>query len=289
MAIGKAAIALAAAIGVASSASTAPFAAPLAKPQRILSLDLCDDLVLLMLVPKSRIASITFLAHDAVAALMPGADAGVAINHGSAEEVLRDRPDLILASPWSAPTAQKLARQTGTPIVAIDEADDFAGIRRVFRQAGAAVGEPARAEALIHGMDAELARLDATRPARRVRVVAWGGGGAVPGRGTLSDAIIRAAGADNIAARFGDRRSSSFGLEELLAARPDAILQGVEPYRQASLHEQSARHPVLARAFAGRRIDYPDAAYNCGLPQSADAAAALRMALARLPAGRPPR
>ena len=74
-------------------AAGAPAAAPAppTKPQRILSLNMCNDLMLLMLVPKSRIASITYLAHDTVSVLMPGADKGVPINHGTAEDVVRAR------------------------------------------------------------------------------------------------------------------------------------------------------------------------------------------------------
>jgi iron complex transport system substrate-binding protein len=150
------------------------------------------------------------------------------------------------------------------------------------------VGEAGRAEALIGGMDAELARLAATRPARPMRVVAWSGGGSVPGRGTLTDAIIGAAGAENVAAKYADGRYSSFGLEELLAIRPDAVMQGSGRQEPPSLRGGNARHPLIDRLFAGRQIDYPDASYTCGLPQSAKAAADLRRALAAVSRQGPP-
>jgi iron complex transport system substrate-binding protein len=258
-------------------------AAPPAKPRRIMSINLCNDLMLLMLVPRDRIASITFLAHDAVSVLMPGRDAGIALNHGAAEEIAQQKPDLILASPWTSPLVRRLAGQIDAPVVEIETASSFADIRRVTRHMGAAVGEPERAEALIRSMDRELAALQATRPARRMRVVAWNGGGGVPGRGTLTDAIITAAGADNIGAAYADARQSSFDLEELLSARPDAVMQGVSAYDAPSLHQGSARHPLLDRVFRGRHVDYPEAAYACGLPQSARAAGDLRRALATIP------
>ncbi len=252
------------------------------KPQRIMSLNMCNDLMLLMLVPRGRIASITYLARDAVPALMPGRDRGVAVNHGTTEEILLQKPDLILASPWSTPVTRRLARQAGAPIVEVDSASDFAGIRRALRQIGAAVGESARAEALIRDMDAELNALAARRPARPLRVVAWSGDGSVPGRGTLTDAIITAAGGINIGARRTDSGYSSFGLEELIAARPDAVMQGVGSYDGPALHNDAARHPLIDRLFAGRQIDYPDAGYTCGLPQSAKAARDLADAFAKV-------
>ncbi len=274
------------ALGALAFAGPASAAAP-AKPQRIMSTNMCNDLILLMLVPRDRIASITYLTHDAVEVLMPGADRGVATNHGTAEEILLQKPDLILASSWSGAAALRLGKQVGAPIVEVETAYDFEAIRRVVRQIGSAVGELARAETLIAGMDRELAALAARRPARPLRVVAWTGDGSVPGRGTLTDAIITAAGGVNIGAKRADGRYSSFGLEELLAARPDAIMQGVGGYDQPALRENAARHPLIKRLFAGRQIDYPDAFYTCGLPQTAQAARRLADAFARVPRGGP--
>jgi len=272
-------------IGLAPQADATAPATPhvAAKPQRIMSMNMCNDMMLLMLVPRERIASITYLAHDAVETLMPGADRGVAINHGVAEEILQQQPDLILASPWSTPVARNLARRVGAPVVEVEAANDFEAIRRVMRQIGDAVGERPRAETLIREMDAELARLAARRQDRPLRVVAWTGDGSVPGTGTLTDAIITVAGAENIAAKKQDDSYSSFSVEELLVARPDAIMQGNGRYDRPSLRQARARHPLIDRLFAGRQIDYPDAAYTCGLPQTALAARALADAFDRIP------
>jgi iron complex transport system substrate-binding protein len=154
------------------------------------------------------------------------------------------------------------------------------------RTIGRVVGEPARAEAMIARMDATLRELAATRPARIVTVAAWSGSGAVPGRGTLTDEIIRIAGGSNVAAKLPDARYGSFDIEELLAARPEAILQGVDSWNRASsLNASRAAHPVVRQLYKGRRITFPDALYTCGLPQTAEAARDLRRALLAVPPG----
>ena len=256
------------------------------KPQRIMSVNMCSDILLLMLVPKDRIASITYLAHDPVEVLMPGADAGVPVNRGTAEEVVRQQPDLILASPWSTPVLRRLAAKVGAPVVEIDSANSFDDIRHVVRQVGEAVGEPERAEALIADMDRQLAALERGRPAKPIEVVAWSSGDAIPGAGTLTDEIIRAAGATNLARRLPGGGYSTFGVEELLAARPDAIMRGEDRFDRPSLRDAVSEHPVIRKAFAGRRVTYPASLYACGLPQSADAARELREALSQVPQGR---
>jgi iron complex transport system substrate-binding protein len=164
-----------------------------------------------------------------------------------------------------------MARRVGARVVEVKNADSFEDIRQILRQVGAAVGAPAPAEALIRRMDATLADLAAHPPRRRLRVVAWSGGTAVPGKGSLTDAIITAAGAVNIAARPGSAESS-FGVEELLVAHPDALLFGGATLGQPSLLTDEGQHRVVRRLYAGRRIAYNDIAHTCGLPQSADAA-----------------
>jgi iron complex transport system substrate-binding protein len=280
------------ALGLAAAALLGPptvAAEPLRpKPQRILSMNLCTDLLLLQLAPKARIASVSYLAHDGVMALFPGADAGLAINHGTAEDVLNQKPDLILAGEYSTPVATAMARRVGARVVQVHESTNFAEIRQAVRQVGDAVGEPERAAALIARMDAILADLAAHPPKRPLRVVAWSGGSSVPGRDSLTNAIVEAAGAVNIAALPG-RRYTTFGAEELLAADPDALLFEGVTAGHPSLRSDEGQHPVVRKVYGARRISYNQAAHGCGLPQSAEAARDLRRALDALPERRPAR
>src|SRR6185312_5915249 len=80
---------------IALMATGGPAAAGRAVPQRIMSTNVCTDLLLLELAPKSRIASVTFLAPEAARALFPGAADGIPLNRNTAEDVVNVRPDLI--------------------------------------------------------------------------------------------------------------------------------------------------------------------------------------------------
>ena len=253
-----------------------------AKPQRILSMNLCTDMLLLQMVPKARIAGVTYLAHDGAEGLFPGADAGVTVNHGTPEDIINLKPDLILAGTFSTPLTRRLAKAIDAPIAEVPDATSFDDIRRNLRQVGAAVGEPGRAQVLIDRMDKDLAAL-AARPARPpVRVIAWSGGDSVPGKETLSGHIIAAAGGENIAARPG-QTYGTLDVEELLAARPEALLYGGGGPLKPSLRGEEGQHRVVRRLYAGRRIVYSDIAHTCGLPQSARSALDLRRALDALP------
>ena len=254
-----------------------------AGPQRIMSMNACTDLLLLQLVPKSRIVSVTYRAREAARAFSPGLADGVPVNDGRAEEVVAFRPDLVVAGRFTTAGAKALARRAGGRVVEVDDADNFDDIRRGLRTLGAAVGEPGRAEVLIARMDATLGRLAARPPVHPLTVAAWDGGGVVPGKGSLADAVITAAGARNIAAPTG-ARYGDFDVEALLRARPDALLQEDPRLAHPALRDQQGRHPLVRRLYKGRIVAIPEILYSCGLPQSADAAAELRAALAALAA-----
>jgi iron complex transport system substrate-binding protein len=59
--------------GLLGTASAAP-------PQRIVSINICGDLLALSLAPRARIASVTFLAADALMSPIAKAADGVPLN-----------------------------------------------------------------------------------------------------------------------------------------------------------------------------------------------------------------
>jgi iron complex transport system substrate-binding protein len=254
-----------------------------APPQRIMSLKICTDELLLDLVPaplpnkKSRIASITFLSQELAALRMWPQGAKVPVNHGTAEEILATHPDLILTDPFMAPSLRLILAKSGARILEVPPAEDFAQIRAVTRMVAQAVGEEARGEALIARMDADLRDVAAHRPRKALTVAGWGGGGYAPGKGGLFDVMLTAAGARNVV-------SGSFGyydVESLIDANPDALVYG-DTYRgMASLRADQDLHPALLKRYGGRRISY-SSLYGCGMPESGRVTKSLQDALLKV-------
>src|ERR1700744_5469293 len=176
-------------------------AAPL--PSRIMSLKICTDELLMDLVPPSRIASVTFLSREKAALKLWPQAAHIAVNHNSAEEVLATKPDMILTDSFTSPQMRSLLARSGARVVEVPPAENFDQIRAVTRLVGEAVGEPARAAALIAQIDQTFRGWATITPARSIRVMGWGGGGFVPGRATLFNAVLEAAGGVDIAAEDG--------------------------------------------------------------------------------------
>ncbi len=247
----------------------------IAAPQRIMSLKLCTDQVLMDLVPASRIASISFLSRESAALKAWPQAAAIPINHNTAEEVLAVHPDLVLTDNFTAPAMRAVLARSGAKILEVPEARNFGEIRAVMRLVGDAVGARPKAEALIARMDETLRRLAATVPARPIRVAGWGGGGFVPGRDGLFNTILAAAGAVSVAPGGG----GYYDVESLIAAKPDVLAYGDNYSDMPTLRADQNDHPALLKLYGKRRVSYPSPFYGCGLPQSADAAAALRLQL----------
>jgi iron complex transport system substrate-binding protein len=271
--------AVAMALALSGAVATAASQPSHAGPRHIMSINLCTDELLLELVPPERIASVTFLSRDPSESFLWRQAAHVAINHGQVEEMLAEKPDLVLAGTSATPQMRSFLKRLGAPLVEVGLAESFDAVRVVTRQVAQAVGEPARGDELLRRMDATLHQLSATRPRQVIRIAAWDGSGYVPGKGSLFDAILTAAGGTNIASSTQGAGSGSFDIEQLLAARPDILAYGSDSGAILGRRMDADQHPLILKLYASRRVTYPEALYSCGVPQSADAARALRAAM----------
>lgn len=252
------------------------------KPLRVMSLNMCTDQIVLALLPPDRITSVTWLSRDAGSSLMAAEARRVPINRGLAEEVIREKPDLVIASPYSTPALRGMLKRLNYPMIEVGAANSFDDVRAFTRQIAAAVGEIARGEELIREMDAKLAAL-ARSPHRTFRVAAWDRLGFGAGKGTLQGAIFEAAGAVNIAE---EPPTSGYGrpdAEVLLQAAPPLLVEGSPFAKQPSLGDNIEAHRIVREYWSseGRLLTIPQSYYVCGTPRIADSVALLRNQMER--------
>ncbi|MFN3371129.1 MAG: ABC transporter substrate-binding protein [Sphingomonadaceae bacterium] len=247
-------------------------------PQRIVSTNPCADALLWQLAEPSRILSISHWSHDPRSASVPLAWARhFPANGGTAEEILRLKPDLVLAGPHVAPATLEALRRLGIPHVSLPVpatvADSLAQVERL----GAALGEPARAAALAREIEAALAAAAPPPGAPPIPALVWQGGGLVPGPGTLLDELMTRAGLANQAAAHGLAAWDVLDLERLVARPPALLLSGAP-----DANDRRLTHPAVATLR--QRIataPFPDRLMHCAgptIPEAAAAFAAVRRA-----------
>lgn len=262
--------------GGAAGAQAVPRA--VARPMRVMSLNLCTDQLVLALLPAQRIASVNERARDRASSLMAAAAQRVPVNHGLAEEVLRARPDLVIAGSFTTPATRALLKRLGWPLLEVGPADSIAQVRATTRQVARAVGEVARGERLLARMDAQLAEL-ARNPGPPLRIAAWDGSGFAAGPGSLYSTVLWLAGADNIAADPKVAQTGAPDTELLLANAPGLLVRGGGDDRNG-LRADIAGHPLVRRYWGtDRALTIDQAYYMCGTPFIADEALRLRARL----------
>ena len=257
-----------------------------AQPQRIVSLNLCIDQILVDLVPRSRIAAVTHLAADPAVSAAPDKARGLPVTHGAAEDVIARNPDLVLASEFAARASVDLLRRLGLNVVIVPLPQDYDGVRAVVRQIATAVGEVQRGDAIISEFDRRLQAAASRVTADKERPVAlvYQVNSYVSGTGTLVDAALVTAGFRNGASMFPGDRRGQVSIESIANARPDVLILSAGPDEYATAVSDNLRHPVLAKLMTTQRMSVlPWSLTLCGTPAIANAVEQLAQLRPTLP------
>ncbi|BAT58969.1 corrinoid ABC transporter substrate-binding protein [Variibacter gotjawalensis] len=246
-------------------------AAPLsldAAPQRVVSLNICSDELVLRLAEPEHIASVTWLSRDARSSNVSDLAARVPVNHGLAEEVVPQRPDLVFAGAFTTTTATALIRRQGIPVRILPIAASVDDARAHIREVASALGTQDRGEAIVADMDRRLAALPAAPP-RAVSALVLNPAGFAVGADSLIDDIMRRAGLENTARRLGAQ--NFIPLELVVMSAPELLIINAARDGPPSLATEILKHPALARMKNTRTIVLPSRLWTCGGPGNVEA------------------
>lgn len=277
----------AAALAIAALVSLPATAHAGASAERIVSLNLCTDQILVDLVPRSRIRALSHLAADPSVSATATQAQGIPTTKGAAEDVIARDPDLVIAGTWTTPATVDLLKRLGRRLELVPLASDIAGIRAATLQIASAVGERQKGEEIVAAFDrriasalakARAAAADGLMPSALVYQV----NGLASGPGSLADAALSLAGWRNHATTLRLGTGGQIALESLIASPPDLIVLSARPNEYQTPVADNLRHPLLDRFRArGRLMVLPWALWLCGTPAIAEAVERLADARAR--------
>ena len=243
-----------------------------ARPQRIVSINMCTDELLLRLADRSRVASVTWLSQDSRNGNMASAAAAIPANHGFAEEVLSFHPDLVLSGAFTERTTVQLLRRTGLRVVDLGVPQTLEQVRRQIRDVAAAIGETERGEAMIADMDARLDELAPRAHAPPLRAIVLQPNGFTVSKGSLVDELMRRAGLDNLAAHLGIDNYLQIPLETVALQQADVLILSGESESLPSLATEALHHPLVTKLGEGLKlVALPSRLWTCAGPAVVDA------------------
>ncbi|WP_159912677.1 ABC transporter substrate-binding protein [Pantoea sp. 18069] len=257
---------------------------------RLMSTNICADVLALSLADSAQIVSLSRQSQDAQRFSMAEKARQFTANEATAEDVLHLKPDLVLASRrWNARHQQTLFKRHDVRIVTVPFPTDWEGIDRSTVQIGRAIGREAAAQQLLADTRARRAQLQATPRPFSALYLRPNGGSA--GTGTHVDAVLTAAGLRNHATALGLKGWGRIDLERILHNPPDMFITPSMVNDLAYARSALSRHPQMKTLL--QRIPLVTLQQNdwgCSnwqLIEAAEAVAAQIDALHLQPEGRP--
>jgi iron complex transport system substrate-binding protein len=264
---------VAAALAVAAGTVTGAAADSLPK---VASINLCADQHLLSLADPEQILTVSWLAADPEESLLAEEAKRHTLNFGTAEELLKFAPDVVLAGAYTSPYTRTMLRRLGVRVVELEPEASIRDIELNVRLVAATIGQAERGERLVTELRAAVRAIEANRPAHRMAAVIVRPGGFTVGADSLANELLTLAGFANVAADRGLDRWGSLSMEALLRSAPELIVLTGYRSTQPSLANAVLEHPALRALGATRRtVTIHTALWACGLPRSVEAAALL--------------
>lgn len=245
-----------------------------AQPPRgggIVSTNPCADAMLVELVPPQRIAAISHYSQDAAASSIPMEVAHrFRTTHGTAEEVVTMRPELVIASSFTSPATREAYARAGLKTVYLDSPVTVEASKAQVTELAAILNVPEAGQAMNARIDRALTA--ATWQGPQIPALIWIGGNLVSGGGNLLDEMMTRAGFSDHAAHYGLQFTGYLPIEHVIVDPPRVMLVPDEPGRAAS--SRAAQLRARALAHLGHKVEQARFArelVNCGGPVIAKA------------------
>ncbi len=243
-------------------------------PQRIVSMNLCTDQLLLLLVEKNRIAALSYLATNSEYSALAAEASGIPTNRGQADEIITFMPDLVLTSQFSATQTANLLERMHYKVHRLGFAESLQGVYKQINEIAQLTGTDLQAEVLIHKMQTNI-NLQTQKLNEIVKgksAAFFSSNGFTYGSGTLQDDFINMLGMHNVAADAGFNGPALLPLEILLSAAPDFIFMDKRNDLDKQLAHPLLNHPALvALAPHTRVLTLADSYFQCAGPELAEA------------------
>lgn len=263
-------------IGFISAASPA-----IAAPARVVSINLCSDIIALGLAAPGQVKSVFRVSADPEDSPVADLAGSLPLNNATAEEILSLKPDLVLAHAYSSPFTLALLARAHVPVVQVSDGASFDEVRANVRLVAAALGREAAGEAMVARFDASLAAAARPMTSDAPRAVIYQDLGGAAAANTILGALLTHTGFENVITASSSGGFVNLSIEELIGTRPDFVAVGIYRPLEPSLAHEVLSHPALKAYVAAhaRSIDLPAKLWTCGTPYVTDIAA--RLAAAR--------
>lgn len=202
-------------------------------PQRIMTLSMGLDNVVLGLVPPERMVAINYLADDGKSSniVKYGKLFEQKIKKPSVERIMSLRPEVVFVNVWTDKTIITSLRDLGIKVIVLNNPKNLDGVRKNVRAVSQVLQIEAKGEELVGKMDAKLAeihrKLEKHIAKGKKNVVLLSLMTSYGGSGCIYDDMCKEAGVINGISAIGLKNGQALTKELLLKTKAEILLMPV--------------------------------------------------------------
>ncbi|MFM1814873.1 MAG: hypothetical protein RLZ98_1568 [Pseudomonadota bacterium] len=244
-----------------------------AAPTRVASLNVCTDQLLLALADPDQIVGLSRFSHDPDYSYYSDRARQHNRLRGTSEEILKLRPDLVLAGTFTRPELRQALRHFSIRVETFGPADTVEQGMIDISRAARLLGQEKRGNDLVAVVGASVAQA-------QVRAEQWREDGGdnisvlqvqrrafVSGEKTLLGDLLAKVGVRNAATALDVQSVGRVSLEAILRLQPDILITEKTNGNFADQGEAMLGHPALASAVPMRkRLALPQQLIICSGP-----------------------
>lgn len=224
-----------------------------AQPQRIVSLILATDEILLAICPPKNIAAISTMAADSnYSNIIHQSNKIPNKTTTNVEHILSFKPDLVFVASYSQAEMVKLLQKTNTTVFRFSSFNSIDDIKQNIKTVGYAIGEDENAATIIAKMGADIKTIQNNIPTGKKppRIMSYSLGNYTAGQNTTFDDMAKLVGAVNIVAEYGIKQHVKINNEYILAWQPEFIVSHARKDKFTLIKRQILANPAIAASKA---------------------------------------
>jgi len=226
--------------------------------EKVISLNLCADIVLLHLAEPEQQLSLTFLTQEMSSYVT--FPSSVQFNRGLVEEVIVFKPDLVLAHTFTSSLLLQNLKQLNLPVVKLKAAQNMDDIYQNLMDVGEAIHKTQQAKKIITQMQKTLTQLPQFQ---QQSVLLFYPNGFTVGQQTLANHVVTQLGLRNIAEKIGIQFWGKITLEQVLQHQPHFIILSKTESQAPALATRLLQHNSLQKQAY---IEIDNRLWHCGTP-----------------------
>lgn len=227
------------------------------KPQRIVSMGIGSDEILLELVAPERIAALTYLADDEGISSVTAKAKNIKgrVQRNNLEAVLACAPDLVIVPDWGGIDFVGQLRSAGTKVYVHKTPNTMQEIKANIAELAAVVREEEHGRRLQQQIDDRLAtiwsKVGKIKPEVRKKIVALSFMGPMGIKGSSFDDMCHYANVINVVENLDVPKNAVFSEEQMLLLDPDIILVPSWDYSGTKNTGEFKRQIMTNEAYQG--------------------------------------